>query len=218
MGQPLGVANRRWRETEGLIGMIINNVVLRTSLSDNPTFRELLAQVREGTLEAYAHQDVPFDSVVEALQPVRDMSRNPLFQAMFSFHDAPLPALELPELTVSLLEGLSNESTKFDLNVVAIPRSEQRVGLSPKAGADGITVIWEYNTDLFDPDTMIRLLLLRQYKRRHQAAYYSANIKGDIKQLNSLWDGESKDLMAWRRIPSSAYRPGSRASRLSMPE
>ena len=48
--------------------------------------------------------------------------------------------------------------------------------------------------------------------------YYSANIKGDIKQLNSLWDGESKDLMAWRRIPSSAYRPGSRASRLSMPE
>ena len=53
---------------------------------------------------------------------------------------------------------------------------------------------------------------------RYNFAYYSANIKGDIKQLNSLWDGESKDLMAWRRIPSSAYRPGSRASRLSMPE
>ena len=52
----------------------------------------------------------------------------------------------------------------------------------------------------------------------YPATYYSANIKGDIKQLNSLWDGESKDLMAWRRIPSSAYRPGSRASRLSMPE
>ena len=55
-------------------------------------------------------------------------------------------------------------------------------------------------------------------KNHHKVAYYSANIKGDIKQLNSLWDGESKDLMAWRRIPSSAYRPGSRASRLSMPE
>ena len=75
-----GIANRRWRETEGLIGMIINHVVLRTDLSGNPTVRELLGRVREISLEASAHQDLPFDKVVEALQPKRDLSHNPLFQ------------------------------------------------------------------------------------------------------------------------------------------
>jgi amino acid adenylation domain-containing protein len=150
-----GLANRRWRETEDLIGMLINNVVLRTDLSGNPAFRELLRRVRETTLEAYARQDIPFDRVVEALQPERDMSRNPLFQAMFSFHDAPLPDLKLPGLTISLLEGLNNGTAKFDLNVIAIPRSEQRVGGSPQE--EGISFIWEYNTDLFNPDSIARM-------------------------------------------------------------
>ena len=153
-----GIANRRWRETEGLIGMIINNVVLRTDLSGNPTFRELLGRVREMTLEAYTHQDLPFDKVVEALQPERDLSHNPLFQVMFSFHDAPLPNLELPGLTVNLLEGLSNGSAKFDLNIIVIPRAEQHDRARPGAGTDGITVIWEYNTDLFDETTIARMV------------------------------------------------------------
>ena len=78
-----GVANRRWRDSERLIGMIINNVVLRIDLHGDPSFNELLQRVRQVTLEAYAHQDLPFDRVVEAVQPRRDRSRNPLFQVSF---------------------------------------------------------------------------------------------------------------------------------------
>ncbi|MFM7885046.1 MAG: condensation domain-containing protein, partial [Microcystis panniformis] len=93
-----GVANRRLRETEGLIGMIVNNIVLRTDVSGNPTFKQLLEQVRQVTLEGYANEDLPFDKVVEVLKPVRHLSYNPLFQVMFSFHDAQLPDLSLSGL------------------------------------------------------------------------------------------------------------------------
>jgi non-ribosomal peptide synthetase component F len=153
-----GIANRRWRETEGLIGMIINNVVLRTDLSGNPRFRELLRQVREVTLGASTCQDLPFEQVVQALQPERDLSRNPLFQAMFSFHDSPMPDLELPEVRINLVEGLCNGSAKFDLNVIVIPRVEQCVKRSATAKGDGITLIWEYDTELFDAGTITRMI------------------------------------------------------------
>ena len=153
-----GIANRRWHEAEGLIGMVINTLVLRTDLSGDPPFREFLSRVREVTLEAYTHQDLPFDKVVEALQPERNLSHNPLFQVMFAFHDSPLPDLELPGLAIELTEGLSNGSAKFDLNITVIPRSEQRVGRSSGAGANGITMIWEYSTDLFDAATIKRML------------------------------------------------------------
>jgi surfactin family lipopeptide synthetase A len=153
-----GIANRRWCDTEGLIGMIINNVVLRTDASGNPPFRDLLRQVREVTLAAAAHQDLPFDHVVQALAPERDPSFNPLFQTMFSFHDAPKPDLVLPGLRISLTEALSNESAKFDLNVIVIPRLDRRFGRTAEAEDDGLTVIWEYNTDLFDSATMTRMM------------------------------------------------------------
>ncbi len=158
-----GVANRRWRETEGLIGMIVNNIVLRTNVSGNPTFRELLAQVRQVTLSAYANEDLPFDKVVEALKPQRNLSYNPLFQVMFSFHDAHLPDLSLPGLTIRQHEALTNQSAKFDLDIVVIPRSEQRVGRNSKDEApgietEGITVVWEYNRDLFDTVTIEQMM------------------------------------------------------------
>ncbi|MEH1869669.1 MAG: amino acid adenylation domain-containing protein [Nostoc sp.] len=158
-----GVANRRWRETEGLIGMIVNNIVLRTDVSGNPTFRELLAQVRQVTLEGYANEDLPFDKVVEALKPERNLSYNPLFQVMFSFHDALLPDLNLPGLTIKQHEALNNKSAKFDLDVVVMPRSEQRVGRNFKDEAkgietQGITLVWEYNSDLFDAATIDRMM------------------------------------------------------------
>ncbi|MBD2510747.1 amino acid adenylation domain-containing protein [Nostoc muscorum FACHB-395] len=153
-----GVANRRKRETEGLIGMIVNTIVLRTDLSGNPTFRELLGRVRSCTLEAYTNEDLPFDKVVEALKPVRNLSYNPLYQVVFSFHNAPLPELNLPGLNISLDENVSNKSAKFDLNIIVIPRSEQRVGRSSETGEKGITVFWEYNTDLFDAATIERMV------------------------------------------------------------
>jgi amino acid adenylation domain-containing protein len=152
-----GMANRRWRETESLIGMVINNVVMRHDLSGNPTFRQLLDQVRQTTLDAYKNQDVPFDKVVEAVQPERALSYNPLFQAAFSFHHAPLPEIELPGLDVELTEGVSNQSAKFDLNVIVVPRSEMRLGQTADSHKDRMTLVWEYNTDLFDRATMSRM-------------------------------------------------------------
>lgn len=141
-----GVANRRLRETEGLIGMIVNNIVLRADLSGNPTYRELPAQVRQVTLGGYANEDLPFDKVVEALRPVRNLSHNPLFQVMFSFHDSALPNLHLPGLDIGLQEAVSNQTAKFDLDLVVIPRAE------------GLTLIWEYNRGLFDTATIERMM------------------------------------------------------------
>jgi len=152
-----GIANRRHRETEAMIGMVINTVVLRTDLSGDPTFREVLQRVRQVTLGAYAHQDMPFDKVVEAVQPQRNPSYNPLFQVIFGFHDAPLPDLRLPGLEVRLREGLSNGSAKFDLNIIAIPPSEYRDGQSSSSALVGMTFIWEYNTDLFEATTIVRM-------------------------------------------------------------
>ncbi len=147
-------ANRRARESEYLIGMILNNVVIRTTLADNPTVRELMARVRETVLESADFQDVPFDRVVDAVQPQRDMSMNPLFQVMFSFHDEPMPEQGLPGLDVKLTPVLSNGSAKFDLGVIGIPHSAQILGLPQGSDQDGLTMIWEHNTDLFETETI----------------------------------------------------------------
>ena len=150
-----GIANRRLREIEGLIGMVVNTVVLRAAADGGMTFRELLAGVRRATLEAHAHQDMPFEKLVEELRPDRELSRNPLFQVLFSFHDAPVPDLDFAGLSGALLER-HNGSAKSDLNVVAKPRAEQRVGLTSDAG-DAMTFIWEYSGDLFDAATIDRM-------------------------------------------------------------
>ncbi|MEG4456885.1 amino acid adenylation domain-containing protein [Microcoleus sp. N9_A1] len=153
-----GVANRRMRETERLIGMIVNNVVLRTDLSGNPTFRELLNRVRSCTLEAFANEDLPFDKVVELLNPIRNLSYHPLYQVMFSFHDSAMPDLSLPGLNISPHIGLSNKSSKLDLGFLLIPHSKQYVGHSSETGEKGITFICEYNTDLFDAATIEQMI------------------------------------------------------------
>jgi len=143
VGSP--IANRRWAEVEGLIGFFVNTLVLRTDLSGKPSFREVLRRVRKVTLEAYAHQDLPFEMLVDELQPKRDLSHAPLSQVMFVLQNAPMQRLKLPGLTVSPLE-VDSGTAKFDL------------ALSVVEGEDGLSGTLEYSTDLFDGATIERML------------------------------------------------------------
>lgn len=135
-------ANRGRVELQGLIGRFANDLVLRTDLSDNPRFGELLKRVRKTALEAYSYQDVPFGSLVEELSLVRDPSRNPLFQVMFILQDAPKNELRIPGLNWFEVEL---PTAKYDLNVF----------LKIK---DRIEISIEYNTDLFESATIRQIL------------------------------------------------------------
>ena len=143
VGSP--VAGRNRSETEGLIGFFLNMLVLQTDLSGNPTFRELLSRVREVCLESYAHQEVPFEKLVEELQPDRDLNRNPLFQVAFVFQDTTLFPLELPGLTAKELE-FDPGITRFDLRLFVAEEEGRLRGCI------------DYNADLFHQSTITRLL------------------------------------------------------------
>jgi amino acid adenylation domain-containing protein len=140
------IANRTHGETEGLIGFFVNTLVMRTDLSGNPTLREVLRRVRDVALGAYAQQDLPFEKVVEALQPKRDLSHAPLFQVMFVLENIPVDAIELPGLSVGSVESEGSGTAKFDLT------------LSIAESADGLHGELEYNLDLFDGATIRRMV------------------------------------------------------------
>jgi len=142
VGSP--IANRRRPELEGLIGIFINTLVLRTNLSGNPTFRELVDRVREMILDAHAHQDLPFEVLVQELQPERSLSHSPLFQVMFAFQNVPMESLALPGLTLSLLEA-DPGTADFDLTL-SLTQAEELIGRL------------EYNTDLSDSETIKRMI------------------------------------------------------------
>jgi amino acid adenylation domain-containing protein len=153
IGSP--IANRHRSELEGLIGFFVNSLVLRADLSGNPTFRELLERVRQVALEAYEHQDLPFEKLVEELDPDRDLSRNPLFQVAFALQNAPMQALELPDLKLEAAP-LESGSTRFDLE---IHLWEPTHGLrSLWQSQEGLSGFISYSTDLFDRDRMGRLI------------------------------------------------------------
>jgi len=138
-------AKRSHSEAEGLLGSLFNTLLLRADLSGNPSFRELLAQVREVVLEAYANQDISFEKLVEALNPLRDRSRNPMFQVMFVLQNIPDNRALLNRLTPELLQ-LDTENAKCDL---IIELTEIPNNLSG----------WvEYSTDLFEASTIDRLI------------------------------------------------------------
>jgi amino acid adenylation domain-containing protein len=138
------IAGRTRAETEGVIGMFVNTLVLRSNLRGQPSFRELVARVREVCLGAYAHQDLPFEQVVEALQPARSLSYAPLFQVLFALQNAPMPPFALAGLTLSEVP-IESGTAKFDLS------------LSFQEQADGLAGMIEYNTDLFEPATIERM-------------------------------------------------------------
>ncbi|MFF7338396.1 amino acid adenylation domain-containing protein [Streptomyces sp. NPDC008163] len=151
-----GIANRSRPEAENLLGMFINTVLLRSDMSGDPAFLTLFEQVRETCLEAYAYQDMPFEKLVEVLHPERSASFSPLFQAMFSFLDTPMPSLRVPGLEFEVIDA-HNRSAKFDLNMVLIPHAEQRTERGAPSSSE-ITVLLEYNTDLFEPASIQRML------------------------------------------------------------
>jgi len=143
------IANRNRSETEGLIGFFVNMLVMRTDLSGEPSFRELLNRVQEIALGAYAHQDVPFEKLVGELQPERDLSYNPLFQVAFVLQNAPMSTLELAGLVISPVEK-AKEISIFDLllEVAATP--------------EGMQGTFTYSTDLWDASTIERMATLYQ--------------------------------------------------------
>ena len=157
VGSP--IANRNRSEIESLIGFFVNTLVVHTDLSGNPTFQELLGRVREVTLGAYAHQDLPFEKLVEELQPERSLSRHPLFQVVFGFENAPMEALELPGLTLSSL-NIDLKTTRFDLEFLLWQASDGFRSLWGERWehSEGIRGVVVYNTNLFDEATITRML------------------------------------------------------------
>ena len=131
------IAGRGRAEIEGLIGFFVNTLALRTDVSGDPTFTALVARVRETTLGAYAHQEAPFEWLVDALQPERDLGRTPLFQVVFALQNAPLGEIALEGLTLRPLP-VDTGTAKFDLT------------LNMGEGPDGLWGVLEYSRDLFD--------------------------------------------------------------------
>src|SRR5262249_859398 len=130
--------NRSRPEVEEVIGMFVNQLVLRTDLSGNPSFRELLRRVSKVAIQAYAHHDLPLDKLVDILKPQRSLSRNPLFQVMFGLQNIPKPILELPDLVLEYWK-LETRTAVFDLSLYMSETQQGLVGLL------------RYNTDLFEP-------------------------------------------------------------------
>lgn len=176
VGSP--IAGRTRPETEDLIGFFVNTLVLRTDLTGDPTFAELLARVKEMTLEAHAHQDVPFEVLVEELQPVRDLSVTPLFQVAFALQNASLPEFSLPGLNVRQVE-VESGAAKFDLTLFLTE------------GEQGFSGTFEYNTNLFDRETIERIS--RHFERLIEAALEYPQKR--ISQLPLLSEDERRTIL-----------------------
>ena len=150
VGSPLSYRN--WREIEGLIGFFVNTLVFRGDLSGDPTFREVLGRTRRTVLDAFAHQHLPFDRLVEALRPERSPAYSPIFQVGFTFQTTGDQPLEVPGLTASRFD-FEVESTQFDLNLTLIDAPA------------GLRAVLQYNRNLFEGVTIdwmlerLRLLL-----------------------------------------------------------
>jgi acyl carrier protein len=143
IGSP--VAGRSRGETANLIGFFVNMLPLRTDLSGNPTFRELLKRVRRMALDAYAHQELPFEKLVSELQPERSVSYSPIFSVVFVMNNTSTPSINLPELTLTSFD-INPETTHFDLTLTILE------------AADGLTVIMDYDADLFEASTIRHLM------------------------------------------------------------
>ena len=185
IGSP--IANRNRSQIEPLIGFFVNTLVLRTDLEGDPSFSELLQRVKQMTLDAYAHQDLQFDKLVEILQPERSLSHNPLFQVMFVLQNATSPTQQMPHLTLSTLP-VDQLTAQFDLT------------LSMEETAEGLTGFWQYNRDLFDPETIRRMsghlkLLLEGIVTHPQKSVTALPLlpEAELRQLLVEWNDTQQD-------------------------
>ncbi len=182
------IANRTRLTVEGLIGTFVNTLVMRTDLSGAPTFRELLARVRQVALDAYTHQDLSFAKLVAELQPERDTSHSPFFQVMFNVINVPVPEMNLPGITIKPLY-LDRKAAQFDLTftVVTIPNFHR------------VTI--DYNTDLFNTDTIARMA------SQFETLLRSITVHPDqtIAQLPILPDDEKHKLLVEWNNTDRAY-------------
>ncbi len=172
------IANRRWAETDGLIGFFANTLALRTNLAGDPSFRELLARVKETALGAYAHQDLPFEKLVEELQPERSLSHNPIFQTVFALQESLLQPPDLPGLKLSRMP-IQSERALFDMSLFVAE------------GPQGLLARLEYNRDLFDQATADRMLghfhvLLRSIAAKPETPVFELPLMTDAEQHQVL--------------------------------
>ncbi len=177
LGSP--IANREQAEIAGLIGFFVNTLVLRSDLSDNPSFTDLLDQSKRTLLDAYAHQQVPFEQLVERLQPERSLSHSPLFQVMLVLQNNEQGTLSLPGLTLSPMEQTSVRLAKFDLTLYV------------SEGMDGLELDWEYNSDLFESTTIQRMaehfhILLSSLVQAPKNSVFEANMLSDAERHRLL--------------------------------
>jgi nonribosomal peptide synthetase DhbF len=191
---PLGtaVAGRADPALDELVGFFVNTLVLRTATSGDPSFRELLARVRSADLAAYTHQDVPFERLVEALNPPRSAAAHPLFQVMLAFQNTAQPQLELPGVEVAL-EGFGTGVAKFDLSF-SIADSH-----TPDGSAAGLRGVVEYAAALFDPETAWSIA--ERFGRLLAAA--AADPDTALSRLSLLSEAERQDLVeGWQGAPA----------------
>ncbi len=198
VGSP--IANRGRAELEGLIGFFVNTLVLRGDLSGDPGFRELLARLKSVAAGAYAHQDLPFEKLVEELEPERQLSHSPLFQVMFVLQNAPVPAVALSGLTLAPVPARSGTS-KFDLSLYLWEGGPELAGFI------------EYNTDLFDPATVSRLR--DHFVRLVQETL--ADPERRVSELPLLSPGESHRLLVEYADTVPEFRVASEVIRLHQP-
>ncbi|MFL6261097.1 MAG: non-ribosomal peptide synthase/polyketide synthase [Thermoanaerobaculia bacterium] len=188
VGSP--IANRNRAEAEPLIGFLVNTLVLRTDLSGEPGFEDLLARARRVALEAYAHQDVPFERVVEAVQPERHLGRTPLFQVVLALQNAPVPEMRLGDVAVRSFP-VDGGTAKFDLTLML------------EDTAAGIRGWMEYDTDLFDRATVARIFT-------HLETLLAAGLADPgrrISELPLLSDRERHQVLeGWNEMGPAALR------------
>ncbi len=147
------VANRKSRKSEGMLGMFVNMIPIRADLTGDHTgdlsYRALLDRVMTTLSVSYEHEELPFELLVRELQPDRKTGHNPLFQTAFSAHNSDLPSLRWPGFEMSMFEAYSNRTSKFDFDVVMLPRGQEHF--------ESITLLWNFATDLYRVETIERM-------------------------------------------------------------